>query len=66
MDSVSLMATLVGAQSARTTQQIGVAVMRQGLAAERAVVDMVAGSASGGASRPSAGPGLGGNLDITV
>jgi hypothetical protein len=66
MDSISLIGSLVGAQAARTSQQIGVAVMRQALAADRAVVDMVAGSAASGSAKAPTGPGIGANLDVTV
>lgn len=62
MDPISIATSLVGAQAARTGQQIGVAVLRQSAAAERAVVAMVAGSTS----QAAPGPGLGKNLDVTV
>jgi hypothetical protein len=66
METNALIGALVGMRAAQTGQQIGVAVMRQALASDRAVADMVAGSAASGSSRAPTAPGVGGNLDITV
>jgi hypothetical protein len=60
----SLVSTVVQMQSASVTQQIGVAVTRQQIKAQRAMADLVAGTAA--AASPPAPPGQGQLVDRQV
>ena len=60
----SLVSNVVQMQSAAVTQQIGVAVARQQINAQRAVADLVAGTAA--TASPLAPPGQGQVVDRQV
>lgn len=60
----SITAAVVQMQAASLSQQVGTAVARQQFAAERAVADLVAGTAASAA--PPAPPGQGKTLDVRV
>ena len=60
----SLVSNVVQMQSAAVTQQIGVAVARQQIDAQRAVADLVAGTAA--TASPPAPPGQGQVIDRQV
>lgn len=58
----SLVSNIVQMQSAAVTQQVGVAVARQQIDAQRAVADLVAGAAA--TASPPAPPGQGQVVDL--
>lgn len=60
----SLISNVVQMQSAAVSQQIGVSVARQQIDAQRAIADLVAGTAAAASS--SAPPGQGQIVDLKV
>jgi hypothetical protein len=64
MDVASLAAGLVAMQAGNMQQQIATAVMKQNIASERAVLQLLQPSAS--PSNANLAPGIGGAVDISA
>ena len=66
MDTASIAAGLVAAKTAQTQMAIAAKMMKMNAEAAQSVVALIDASQANLAQLASAGPGLGGNVDISV
>ena len=66
MDMMSMVASLLAAKAGNTQMQVATSILKSNADAERSAVMTLLGEGTPNASQAALGPGIGGNLDISV